>query len=815
MNGIVPFHQRVDAKAQVRENLWNDLKRRLDLMKADGATACRIDMWWGLIEPEKGQFDWEFPDRVIREIVAAGLEPYPILCYNPAWAPDRSPATDEDRRDFADYARALRGPYQAQVTAGDVSNAPNSSAFWAPEPDPQNYAALLREVYAAAKQANPNCKIVGMCTAGPDYAFIEGVYREGAAAWMDAVSYHNYDARAEDDVLTEEIRRIRRIMELYGDAAKPLLITEIGLSTGKSPVLPEVSQAYQASWMVKKTLLALAGGVDQFYYFKLVDDDPSYAPDGFWGLYDWNFKAKRSAAAYRAMTARLSDARFVGRARRLSNDDERPEDAVVLLFRKGEETLAIAWTRNDSADLQIALPADAPLLVEDLLGQPAGELKPGADGLAIARIGAEPVYIRNLPVRALPLATVRFRPEVVYLSAGETRDVTLFIENPTDAPLEVDLGPMLSPPERGGLKITSPREKVICPAGRSVSALVTLKLAAGAAPFRLLRVQMCDPGNYSYGLDVSSAQPFEIAFLAEPREKDYALTTFVRNLLGRPVSGLVRWELEEQGPAGARPLNGLRPGASASLARGMKAAHKPARITVRVEENGGAAAEGSIRGWGQPILKTPPAIDGDLNDWGNVTGLTLTPEVFQLDAGGNPMKASEFHATMKFAWTADHLYVAADITDSTPLVNPHEGTQIWRGDGLELYLGFGGHSRDFGYTPRHYQIGITPGDEGENPYVWNWRARDAEGRPVPDGARVEGAEVAVQRFDSGYRLEAAIPLAAFGETIAPRQVIGFDFAVNNQADPKAEKKEATMMWSGGPVNWRNPSGWGFAVLLPE
>lgn len=61
---------------------WKDFRRQLYEAKQLGAGAVSTDVWWGLVEPEKGKFDWSHYDRVSNEIARAGLKWVPILSFH-------------------------------------------------------------------------------------------------------------------------------------------------------------------------------------------------------------------------------------------------------------------------------------------------------------------------------------------------------------------------------------------------------------------------------------------------------------------------------------------------------------------------------------------------------------------------------------------------------------------------------------------------------------------------------------------------------------------------------------------------------------
>lgn len=819
MNGITPFHHYVSTDPKEKEALWETLDKRLKRAKEIGVRSMRVDLWWGVVEPEKGRFAWELPDRVIDEIVKAGLEPFPIFCYASAWSGDVSPDTDAERELFGRYVHETVKRYKDRVRVWEVWNEPNITPFWSPRPDAELYFELLKVAYTQAKAADPTCVIVGLCTAGPDYPFIEKVYQQGGSAYLDALSFHHYDDRRDEAVLEEEIREIRRIMQRWGDGHKPLLITELGLLTGVDPIgMKPMSHEDQASWIMKKHLVSIASGVSSLYYFCMADWKLGKKSEGQWGLMLADMTPKRSETVYRAMTARLGKAEFLGRAYRLEADSKRHGDAEVLFFQNADELLAIAWVRKEGENCLIHLPADGPITIETLDGHAIETLTPDKRGVITVRLSHVPRYIRALPLRAKPIGAITFQPEPIYLAPGETRIVTMTIENPAKDPLTVRLESLLAPPAERKMTLTSPQREVTCPPGKTIAVPITITLAENAPPFKSQVFTCSDPTRYSYGLTVYYAVPFHIQMLLHADEGKYKLTTCFQNRTESIQAGDVRWKIRTMEVKGIRPFTDLKPGATASITRNVAASLNEADFNAEVRAESGAKATGKLCVWGQPLLQTAPTVDGVLEDWAEIPQVRLTPKVHQLrpDPKLNPLDDKEWNGWVAVAWTQTHLFVAADVTDPTPLVNPHSGKEVWRGDAVELYLGFGGQTPQRTYGDRHFHLGIAPAADGRNPKVWNWNPRVRAGEKPPEGGhRVENAAVAFVRTAKGYCLEAAIPLAEFDERPENGQIIGFDVSINNKNSPEAEANEAVMTWNGTDQNWRDPANWGAAVILEK
>jgi beta-amylase len=59
---------------------WEDFKKKLDQLKANGVYALTTDIWWGLVEGEgDNQFDWSYYRKYAEVVEASGLKWVPIL----------------------------------------------------------------------------------------------------------------------------------------------------------------------------------------------------------------------------------------------------------------------------------------------------------------------------------------------------------------------------------------------------------------------------------------------------------------------------------------------------------------------------------------------------------------------------------------------------------------------------------------------------------------------------------------------------------------------------------------------------------------
>jgi hypothetical protein len=247
----------------------------LDLHVGLGATVQRVAISWRGVQPREGVWSWTVADRAYAEPARRGLASIAVVGSPPAWAATRTlvygcilngngpgchrPPAPDHLEDFGRFVAAVAERYP-RLAAIEVFNEPNLASFnWQPAADPEYYASVLRVAYRAAGAVRPELPVIsgGLATL-PDppppgsmdpHEFLDRVYRSGAAGWIDGIGIHPYpgpaaptDSRAFDLFL----ERVRSIRNAYGDARRPLWITETGYTTTGTIA---VSEEQQASWL--------------------------------------------------------------------------------------------------------------------------------------------------------------------------------------------------------------------------------------------------------------------------------------------------------------------------------------------------------------------------------------------------------------------------------------------------------------------------------------------------------------------------------------------------------------------------------------
>ena len=202
----------------------------------------------------------------------------------------------------------------------------------------------------------------------------------------------------------------------------------------------------------------------------------------------------------------------------------------------------------------------------------------------------------------------------------------------------------------------------------------------------------------------------------------------------------------------------------------------------------------------------PVTIDGGLDEW-----LSLEPTLRLTDpelVGGARQNVQNLRGDLWLLWDAQNLYVAARISDDTPLTNTNQGLDSWNGDCLELFFSNRRRPEKGPLLPGDWQVMLQPGCPEQRTPPGSWLAQKST--PLA-GAEIKSFQKA---NPAEWWLEARIPLANFDGLVAtPGLVMDFDAALDNNEAP-GKPRTAQLMWHGTDSNHFGRSGWGRAELLP-
>mgnify|MGYP000300619214 CR=1 FL=1 len=202
---------------------------------------------------DDGFYQWRTFDRMVGRMATQGIELLPLLYGTPNWIyDDEATPPIHDRGAATEWVQLLRQlasrygpgglywrlnplvPYRP-IRAWQIWNEPNSPKFWAPTPNPAEYAALLQLSARAIRSIDPGATIVSAgivadprgkgAIAGSDY-LAELVSIPGAVEAMDKVGYHPYAENAPG--VLAEIAAARKALRASGLGGMPIWVTEFG-----------------------------------------------------------------------------------------------------------------------------------------------------------------------------------------------------------------------------------------------------------------------------------------------------------------------------------------------------------------------------------------------------------------------------------------------------------------------------------------------------------------------------------------------------------------------------------------------------------
>jgi hypothetical protein len=330
--------------------------RDFELMRKAGVDSVRLPMNWASIEPNSplsAEPDWSGWDNQVEMAAEAGLRVMPFIAGTPEWvAPEQMDLpvrTAFQRSSWARFLRDVGNRYGPEgifwsehsklnylpVDLWEVWNEENIVSY-ANEPNPEEYAKLIRISGRALHQAAPGTNVILGGLFGrplqvpPNVAsgdFLNRVYAAGnVKQYFDGVGLHPYVADAK--AMGAQIRNLRRIMRVHHDGHKPIYLTELGWGSASGPTrwqrglygqAHELSKSFEMI-SVNRQRWNIAGA----WWFTWSDEGGTCTFCGSAGLLTEDRKAKPAWYRFNAWTGGDPDTvpKLGGREEREEEEDE-------------------------------------------------------------------------------------------------------------------------------------------------------------------------------------------------------------------------------------------------------------------------------------------------------------------------------------------------------------------------------------------------------------------------------------------------------------------------------------------------------------
>ena len=239
----------------------------MKMMNAAGIGYFRTGFTWADMEKERGVFDFSRWEKLIELGASNKME---VLAIMPSGVPKYAQPFPRHIDEYAAACAKFAEHFKGRIKYWEVVNEPNHISFWGGlQPNPHEYAQLLKKAYPALKKADPSAKVLYGGLAGVPLDFLETTLKDGVADCFDIMNIHPYHWLGfQEGVLIPKIEALRALMKKYGIGDKPIWITETGYSSsGINPCTPKyIERALKMSGVdVSKTVVAHIG--DERYEF--------------------------------------------------------------------------------------------------------------------------------------------------------------------------------------------------------------------------------------------------------------------------------------------------------------------------------------------------------------------------------------------------------------------------------------------------------------------------------------------------------------------------------------------------------------------
>jgi Beta-galactosidase len=223
-------------------------------MGSGKAGTLRLRVPWARLEPQPGQLEWTWLDRIVARAGAEGVRVLPAL-HGPGPAGIATPPTrPRARRAFAELAGAVAERYGPNGTvpgggrpiAGlQIWNEQNGRTYWGAKPNPRKYAKLVKAAARRIRQADRRVEVIlGGMFGTPSgrgairsWGYLKRLYAvRGVKRSFDTVAVHPYSPDLFG--VKFQVRAIRKVMRNKGDGSARIRITEFGWGSkgGSNPL---------------------------------------------------------------------------------------------------------------------------------------------------------------------------------------------------------------------------------------------------------------------------------------------------------------------------------------------------------------------------------------------------------------------------------------------------------------------------------------------------------------------------------------------------------------------------------------------------
>ncbi len=340
----------------------------MDLLKAAGFSMIRDELFWGMIEKEKGKFvvPQEFQAyidaAVNRKIAPLIILTYVNPLYNDIMGGKPFPCTPEGRAAYLRGVEFTVKHFKNQVKLWEIWNEPNYV-------DPvHEYLPLLKETYPLIHSIDPGATVIscggGGAGGGPGGGFIIPIINAKGVDFQDGFSIHPYMGPSVPEkgypapgspipavnipVVWEFMKGIIGGNPRTDGRKLEMWVTELGWTTGKCQQgLDEKMQAVCLSHAYLLNRRYLTAKALFWYDFQNDGENPDSQEDNF-GLVRKDFAPKPSYQAAAVLASVLQNRPFIN----AWQDD----DVKIYEYGKMNDSIIAVWTVEKPQTVKVKVP---------------------------------------------------------------------------------------------------------------------------------------------------------------------------------------------------------------------------------------------------------------------------------------------------------------------------------------------------------------------------------------------------------------------------------------------------------------------------
>lgn len=254
-----------------------------------------LRMWdaqtlWGILEFEKGVWDFTNADYFVENSRKRGIEPIFTLGQTPRWAAARpddegagwyndGPSEPADMEDWRNYIRTLATRYKGKIKYYEIWNEADLEMFYTGTVD--KMVELAREARTVLKSIDPDIVIVGPSVVAGSEDWLDEFFAKGGGQYIDAIAVHLYSDTPEK-FLISALNKFKQVRNKYNLNNLPIWNTETGWCIDNPNSFFDTQYVYMctngtvegvlnvdqgAAFVVRSYLLARANGVSRFYWY--------------------------------------------------------------------------------------------------------------------------------------------------------------------------------------------------------------------------------------------------------------------------------------------------------------------------------------------------------------------------------------------------------------------------------------------------------------------------------------------------------------------------------------------------------------------